>query len=178
VLAHHHSKHLTCYTYVDTPVGTLLLAGCDHGMQFIGFQCGKGSRAPEPDWQESPSFFRQVTQQLRQYFRGKRMAFDLKLALKGTPFQKAVWEALSAIPYGQTRTYAEIAKAIGRPRAVRAVGLANGRNPLPIVVPCHRVIGKDGSLVGYGGGLRVKQALLDLEHPKSRKPARRKGPAA
>jgi methylated-DNA-[protein]-cysteine S-methyltransferase len=170
-MAHHDSEHVTYYTYVDTPVGTLLLAGCDHGLQVIGFQCGKGSRGPEPDWQESPSSFRRVTQQLQQYFRGKRTVFDLKLAPKGTAFQKAVWEALAAIPYGQTRTYADIAKAIGRPRAVRAVGLANGRNPLPIVVPCHRVIGKDGSLVGYGGGLTIKQALLDLEDAKPRNSA-------
>jgi methylated-DNA-[protein]-cysteine S-methyltransferase len=171
-MAHHDSEHVTYYTYVDMPVGTLLLAGCDHGLQLIGFQCGKGSRGPEPDWQESLSSFRRVTQQLHQYFRGTRTVFDLKLAPKGTAFQKAVWEALAAIPYGQTRTYADIAKAIGRPRAVRAVGLANGRNPLPIVVPCHRVIGKDGSLVGYGGGLRIKQALLDLENAKPHKPAR------
>jgi methylated-DNA-[protein]-cysteine S-methyltransferase len=171
-MAHHDSEHVTYYTYVNTPVGTLLLAGCDHGLQVISFQCGKGSRAPEPDWQESPTFFRPVTQQLQQYFRGTRTTFDLTLAPKGTAFQTAVWKALEAIPYGQTRTYADIATMVGRPRAVRAVGLANGRNPLPIVVPCHRVIGKDGSLVGYGGGLEVKQALLDLEHPKPRKRAR------
>ena len=177
-MTHHDSEHVTYYAYVETPVGTLLLAGCDHGLQVISFQCGKGGRAPEPDWRESPAFFRGVTQQLQQYFRGKRTVFDVKLAAKGTAFQETVWKALAAIPYGQTCTYADIAKRIGQPRAVRAVGLANGRNPLPIVVPCHRVIGKDGSLVGYGGGLTIKQALLDLEHPKPHKPERRQGPGA
>jgi len=172
-MTHRDSAPLTCYTYVDTPVGTLLLAGCDQGLQVISFQSGKGGPAPEAGWQESPAFFRGVIQQLQQYFRGTRTVFDLTLAPEGTAFQKAVWRALAAIPYGETRSYADIAKAIGRPRAVRAVGLANGRNPLPIVVPCHRVIGKDGSLVGYGGGLAVKQALLDLERPKPTKSARR-----
>jgi methylated-DNA-[protein]-cysteine S-methyltransferase len=108
-----------------------------------------------------------VERQLREYFQGKRTAFDLKLHPKGTPFQKAVWKALAAIPYGETRSYGEIAKAVGNPAAVRAVGLANGRNPLPIVVPCHRVIGANGHLVGYGGGLPVKQALLDREREVS-----------
>lgn len=174
----HKMEHATYYTYVDTPVGTLLLAGNDHGLQLISFQCGKGSRAPEPDWLESPSFFRGVTRQLAEYFRGKRITFELKLAPRGTPFQLAVWNALVRIPYGRTRSYADIAKTIGRPRAVRAVGTANGSNPLPIVVPCHRVIGKDGSLVGYGGGLKIKQALLALERSAPRvKSGRRQRPA-
>lgn len=175
-MAQNGSEQITYYTYIDTPVGTLLLAGCNHGLQVISFQCGKGGLAPEPDWQESPAFFRRVTQQLQQYFRGKRTVFDVKIAPKGTAFQTAVWKALEAIPYGQTRSYADIAKVVGRPRAVRAVGLANGRNPISIVVPCHRVIGKDGSLVGYGGGLNVKQALLDLERPKPPTRVRRHNP--
>jgi methylated-DNA-[protein]-cysteine S-methyltransferase len=108
-----------------------------------------------------------VERQLREYFQGKRTAFDLRLHPKGTPFQKAIWKALLDIPYGQTRSYGDIAKAAGRPKAVRAVGLANGRNPLPIIVPCHRVIGANGRLVGYGGGLPVKQALLDREREVS-----------
>jgi methylated-DNA-[protein]-cysteine S-methyltransferase len=131
--------------------------------------------APKPEWKRSAAPFREVERQLREYFEGKRTAFDLHLHPKGTPFQLAVWKALMKIPYGATCSYGDIAKAIGRPQAVRAVGLANGRNPLPIVVPCHRVIGADGKLVGYGGGLTVKQALLDREREVSA--ARRTRPA-
>jgi methylated-DNA-[protein]-cysteine S-methyltransferase len=101
--------------------------------------------------------------QLRAYFAGKLREFDLPLAARGTPFQRQVWEAVSAIPYGSTATYAEIAAAVGRPSACRAVGAANGRNPLPVIVPCHRVIGVAGGLTGYGGGLERKRSLLDLE---------------
>jgi methylated-DNA-[protein]-cysteine S-methyltransferase len=163
-----HAEHVTYYTYIDTPVGKLMLAGCDdHGLRYIAFQCGKGAMAPRPEWRQSAAPFRTVERQLREYFQGKRTVFDLKLHPKGTPFQKAVWKALAAIPYGETRSYGEIAKAVGRPAAVRAVGLANGRNPLPIVVPCHRVIGANGQLVGYGGGLPAKQALLDREREVS-----------
>jgi methylated-DNA-[protein]-cysteine S-methyltransferase len=163
-----HAEHVTYYSYIDTPVGKLMLAGCDdHGLRYIAFQCGKGAMAPRPDWRQSATPFRAVERQLREYFQGKRTTFDLKVHPKGTPFQKAVWKALAAIPYGETRSYGEIAKTIGRPAAVRAVGLANGRNPLPIVIPCHRVIGANGQLVGYGGGLPVKQALLDREREVS-----------
>jgi methylated-DNA-[protein]-cysteine S-methyltransferase len=163
-----HTAHTTCYTYLDTPVGKLMLAGCDdHGLRYIAFQCGKGAMAPRPDWKQSPGPFRAVERQLREYFQGKRTEFNLRLHPKGTPFQKAVWQALLRIPYGETRSYGDIARAVGRPAAVRAVGLANGRNPLPIVVPCHRVIGASGKLVGYGGGLQVKQALLDREREVS-----------
>jgi methylated-DNA-[protein]-cysteine S-methyltransferase len=165
-----HAAHTTYYTYLDTPVGTLMLAGCDdHGLRYITFQCGKGVMAPKPEWRQSAAPFRAAARQLREYFEGKRTAFELRLHPKGTPFQKAVCKALAAIPYG------EIARAVGRPTAVRAVGLANGQNPLPIVVPCHRVIGASGKLVGYGGGLAVKQALLDREREVSA--ARRTRPA-
>ena len=171
-----HAEHTTYDTYIDTPVGKLMLAGCDdHGLRYIAFQCGKGALAPKPEWKQSASPFRAVERQLREYFQGKRTDFDLHLHPKGTPFQLAVWQALLKIPYGQTRSYGDIARAVGRPTAVRAVGLANGRNPLPIVVPCHRVIGADGNLVGYGGGLHVKQALLDREREVSA--ARRTRPA-
>jgi methylated-DNA-[protein]-cysteine S-methyltransferase len=171
-----HSEHTTYYTYIDTPVGKLMLAGCDdHGLRHIAFQCGKGALAPKPEWKQSAAPFRSAERQLREYFQGKRTAFDLALHPKGTPFQQSVWKALMRIPYGQTRSYGDIAKAVGRPTAVRAVGLANGRNPLPIVVPCHRVIGASGKLVGYGGGLHVKQALLDREREVSA--ARRTRPA-
>jgi methylated-DNA-[protein]-cysteine S-methyltransferase len=160
----HHDAHETFYTYVDTPVGKLMLAGCeDHGLRHIAFQCGKGAMGPDPDWIQSRAPFREAEQQIGEYFRGGRTWFDLTLHPKGTPFQLAVWTALLKIPYGETRSYGDIARAVGRPKAVRAVGLANGRNPLPIVVPCHRVIGSTGKLVGYGGGLRVKQTLLELE---------------
>ena len=101
--------------------------------------------------------------QLQEYFAGERKTFDLPVRLSGTPFQQSVWQALQRIPYGETRSYRDIAEAIGNPKAVRAVGSANNRNPLFIIIPCHRVIGSDGSLVGYGGGLAMKQFLLDLE---------------
>ena len=176
----HTSEHITYYTYVDTPVGTLLLAGCrDHGLRYVSFQRGKGAKAPESQWQQADAPFRDAIKQLKEYFRGKRQVFDLPLNPKGTPFQLKVWRALAEIPYGQTRSYAQIASRVGKPKAVRAVGLANGRNPLPIVLPCHRVIGKNGQLVGYGGGLPTKQALLQLEgvglppQTPARRPTRR-----
>ncbi len=163
-----HAGHTTFYTYIDTPVGKLMLAGgADHGLEHIAFQCGEGALAPKPEWKQSAAPFRAAERQLRQYFQGTRTDFDLPLHPKGTPFQRLVWTALTKIPYGQTRSYGEIAKAIGHPTAVRAVGLANARNPLPVVVPCHRVIGAGGNLVGYGGGLIVKQALLDREREVS-----------
>jgi methylated-DNA-[protein]-cysteine S-methyltransferase len=159
-----HTGHATFYTYLDTPIGKLMLAGCtDHGLKLIAFPCGRRTVEPEPHWRQSAAPFREVSRQLAEYFRGRRTTFDVKLNPVGTPFQLEVWRALLAIPYGETRSYGQIADAIGRPRAVRAVGLANGRNPLPIVVPCHRVIGSTGRLIGYGGGLRVKAALLALE---------------
>ena len=169
-----HSEHQTYFTYVDTPVGMLMLAGCDdHGLRYISFQCGTGARGPEPHWEQSAKPFRDAVRQLREYFMGRRTTFDLALHPKGTPFQRDVWKALLTIPYGETRSYGDIARQVGRPKAVRAVGLANGRNPLPIVVPCHRVIGSSGALVGYGGGLKVKQALLDREREVSAaRPAR------
>jgi methylated-DNA-[protein]-cysteine S-methyltransferase len=162
--AGHRATHETYYTYVETPIGTVLLAGCeDHGLRYLGFQCGKGAIEPEPHWRHSDALFHDAMAQLREYFAGTRRQFDLRLHPKGTDFQKSVWRALQRIPYGETRSYADLAGAIGRPTAVRAVGLANGANPLPIVIPCHRVIGKDGSLTGYGGGLAIKEALLRLE---------------
>ena len=163
-MAKREREHTTYYTYLDTPVGTLLLAGCrDHGLRYVSFQRGKGAKVPESQWQQSDAPFRDAIRQLKEYFRGKRVAFDLKLNPKGTPFQLKVWRALTQTPYGATRSYAQIARRVSRPLAVRAVGLANGRNPLPIIVPCHRVIGSGGQLVGYGGGLPIKRALLQLE---------------
>lgn len=118
--------------------------------------------ASQPDSASTP-LEKQIKQQLDEYFAGTRTCFELPLCPQGTEFHKAVWQALSSIPYGQTRTYAQIAALIGNPKACRAVGMANNRNPLPILIPCHRVIGTDGRLTGYAGGLTIKQFLLDLE---------------
>lgn len=117
----------------------------------------------ERDTPPATPLLREAQRQLNAYFSGTRQTFDLPLSPHGTPFQTAVWQALCAIPYGQTRTYGELAAAIGRPKACRAVGMANHRNPIAIIVPCHRVIGKDGTLTGYAGGLAAKQFLLSLE---------------
>ena len=151
------------YCYLETPIGELLLAGDADGLSMIGFPKGSMRREPEPDWIFNEKPLSKARQQLREYFSGERRAFDLPLKLSGTEFQVAVLRALLEIPYGETVSYGEIAKRIGRPRAVRAVGAANGRNPLPIVVPCHRVIGSTGDLTGFGGGLDTKEALLRLE---------------
>lgn len=129
----------------------------------IGFPEGKGIIYPEDDWVQDDSAFNQAEDQINEYFEGERQQFDLKIRPAGTPFQLSVLAALQEIPFGQTRTYRDIAERIGRPKAVRAVGAANGRNPLPIVIPCHRVIGADGTLTGFGGGLPAKSFLLDLE---------------
>ncbi len=149
------------YDEIDSPVGPLLVAADDDGLRLIHFQAAH-RRKPEPSWQRDPAAFRDAAVQLGEYFRRERRAFDLPLAPRGTPFQLATWRALSTIPYGETISYEELARRVGRPSASRAVGAANGANPLPIVVPCHRVIGKNGSLTGFGGGLDTKRVLLEL----------------
>lgn len=151
------------YRYLDSPIGDILVAGDADGLKFVGFPSGKGRLEPESSWQLDNSGFEDVKQQLAEYFAGTRTRFELKLAPNGTPFQLQVLAALQQIPYGETRSYRDIATGIGKPNAVRAVGAANGRNPLPIVIPCHRVIGADGSLTGFGGGLPTKRFLLELE---------------
>ena len=151
------------YCYLDTPIGELLLAGEDGALSMIGFPKGSMRREPEPDWIFNEKPLADARAQLGEYFAGDRKEFDLPLKLNGTEFQVSVLEALLNIPYGQTTSYGEIAKRIGRPKAVRAVGAANGRNPIPIVVPCHRVIGVTGDLTGFSGGLDTKEALLRLE---------------
>jgi len=151
------------YCYLDTPIGELLLAGEEGALSMIGFPKGSMRREPEADWIFSEKPLAEACDQLGEYFAGSRKDFDLPLKLNGTEFQVSVLEALQDIPYGQTTSYGEIAKRIGRPKAVRAVGAANGRNPIPIVVPCHRVIGSTGDLTGFGGGLDTKEALLRLE---------------
>ena len=151
------------YSFLDTPIGELLLAGEEGALSMIGFPKGSMRREPEADWIFNEKPLADACEQLREYFSGDRQVFDLPLKLNGTEFQVSVLKALQEIPYGQTTSYGEIARRIGRPKAVRAVGAANGRNPIPIVVPCHRVIGSTGDLTGFGGGLDTKEALLRLE---------------
>ena len=158
------------YCYLDTPIGELLLAGDDDALCLVSFPKGAMRRDPEPDWIYKEKPFKAARQQLTEYFAGERREFDLPLKLSGTEFQMSVLHALQKIPYGETTSYSDIAERIGRPRAVRAVGAANGRNPIPIIVPCHRVIGSHGDLTGFGGGLDTKEALLRLEAEHSQFP--------
>ncbi|MGB5256794.1 MAG: methylated-DNA--[protein]-cysteine S-methyltransferase [Woeseiaceae bacterium] len=151
------------YCYLDTPIGELLLAGQDGALAMIGFPKGSMRRDPEPEWIYNEKPLARARQQLQEYFAGERREFDLPLELTGTEFQISVLKALQQIPYGETVSYGEVAKRIGRPKAMRAVGAANGRNPIPIVVPCHRVIGSSGDMTGFGGGIDTKEALLRLE---------------
>ena len=147
------------YSRVNSPAGPLLLAVSERGLMALEFDRGDVAAA----WTESREKTAACARQLEEYFAGRRRVFDLALDLRGTDFQKRCWHELLKIPYGETRSYADIARAIGKPAAVRAVGLANGQNPIAIIVPCHRVIGSDGSLTGYGGGLETKRKLLELE---------------
>lgn len=151
------------YCYTDSPIGPLLLAGDEDGLAMVGFPTGKMQREPDPDWAEDAAPFAEAIRQLGEYFDGQRRRFDLKLRPGGTEFQRRVLDALKDIPYGETVTYKDIAERIGSPKAVRAVGAANGQNPIPIIIPCHRVIGSSGKLTGFGGGLETKAALLRLE---------------
>lgn len=152
------------YTRIDSPIGPLLLAASDAGMHAIEFPDARHPVRRGDDWVESGHpLLDRARQQLDEYFAGERRRFDLPLAPQGTPFQRQVWETLATIGYGQTLSYGQLAARIGRPSASRAVGAANGRNPIPIVLPCHRVIGANGSLTGFGGGLPTKQFLLRLE---------------
>jgi methylated-DNA-[protein]-cysteine S-methyltransferase len=155
------------YCYLDTPIGKLLLAGDEQGLHRITFPAkGKPNEAaqPEPGWIESARGpLKEAARQLKEYFKGDRTEFDLPLSPEGTQFQKSVWQNLCGIPYGETISYGELARRVGNPKASRAVGAANGSNPLPIVVPCHRVIGSNRKMTGFGGGIPVKEALLALE---------------
>jgi methylated-DNA-[protein]-cysteine S-methyltransferase len=151
------------YGVVGSPVGPLLIARNREVFTHIWFQNGKDVLRAASDWIEDPRAIADAARQLKEYFRGERTEFDLPLAPDGTPFQRKVWKALLRIPYGETVSYGQVARWIGMPEASRAVGAANGRNPLPIAVPCHRVIGSSGKLTGYGGGLDIKEALLALE---------------
>jgi O-6-methylguanine DNA methyltransferase len=148
---------------IASPVGPLRLRAGNSGLKAIEFAARARAVAAQGGDKRARAHLEKADTQLAQYFAGKRRDFNLPLAASGTEFQQRCWDALTDIPYGETRSYADIAAAIGQPKAVRAVGLANNRNPLPIVVPCHRVIGADGSLTGYGGGLKAKRWLLALE---------------
>lgn len=158
------------YCYLETPIGDLLLAGDENALSLVGFPEGSMRRDPEPDWIFSDKPFAAVREQLTAYFAGERKSFDLNLNPVGTEFQLQVLDELQKIPYGVTASYGDIAKRIGRPKAVRAVGAANGRNPIPIIIPCHRVIGSTGKLTGFGGGIPTKKALLKLELEHSQFP--------
>ena len=147
----------------DSPVGQLLLAGSAQALTRVHFQAGPRPLRPAREWHCAAGPFARVQAQLLEYFSGARRRFELPLAPAGTPFQLRVWRALCTIPYGETLSYGELARRLGLVGGARAVGLANGANPLPIVVPCHRVIGADGALTGFGGGLHIKRSLLALE---------------
>lgn len=153
----------TFFTQIESPLGPLLLSSNDAGLREIQFVNGRHSAHVEPEWQENAAALKEPVRQLRAYFAGELKDFDLPLAPKGTEFQQNVWAELCSIPYGETISYGELARRIGNPNASRAVGLANGSNPIPIIIPCHRVIGANGKLTGYGGGLPIKEKLLALE---------------
>jgi len=151
-----------CYTYLASPLGKLLLRSDGEGLTGIQFP-RQQPPTPPAHWTRDSQRFDEACRQLRVYFAGELRDFDLPLAMGGSPFERRVWRALRRVPRGTTVSYGHLAARIGQPKACRAVGLANGRNPIPIVVPCHRVIGADGSLTGYGGGLDIKRWLLELE---------------
>jgi len=159
---------VTSYTQIESPLGPLLLVADDAGLRQILFVNGRHPARLQSSWKEDRAAFSEAISQLHAYFTGERENFDLQLAPEGTPFQLAVWHRLCDIPYGETISYGELATRIGNPKASRAVGLANGSNPIPIVIPCHRVIGSNGKLTGYGGGLPIKEKLLALERRQLR----------
>ena len=151
------------YTYIDSPIGALLVTRDEGGVTGLDLPAARYPRRIGDDWERDDAAFDDVRTQLNEYFAGTRQQFDLPLNAQGNAFQRAVWQTLSEIPYGETTSYGKVAASIGHPDGARAVGVANGQNPIPIIVPCHRVIGADGSLTGYGGGLPAKRWLLDHE---------------
>ena len=156
------------YRSIETPIGPLLIAGDADGLRFLLFGNGRDVVKPDPAWESDRGLLKEPLRQLDLYFKRKLRDFDFPVAPQGTNFRRSVWAQLQQIPYGETISYGELARRLGHPKAVRAVGLANGSNPISIVIPCHRVIGSNASLVGYGGGLPVKQALLALESGQGR----------
>jgi len=157
------SKNITHYDYMDAPIGPLLLAGCQDYLRFVGFAEGFQARQPLDTWQKNGDMFAQAKQEFAEYFAGTRTKFTVPIKLHGTEFQRAVWQALQDVPYGETCSYGDIAHAIQNPKSSRAVGGANNANPIPVIVPCHRIIGADKSMTGFGGGIPTKEFLLDLE---------------
>ena len=155
----------TLYETFESPIGELLAVGDGEALSGLFMQDGRRPVTALADWERDPEPFGRLRAQLDEYFTGARREFDLALAPRGSEFQLRVWEALREIPYGETESYGELAARIGRPGSARAVGAANGQNPIAVVVPCHRVIGASGSLTGYAGGLERKRLLLDLESP-------------
>lgn len=153
----------TIFTVMDSPLGEILLSGDGQGLTHVSFQEGSSAISPAANWQRDDLAFATAVAQLTAYFAGELKVFDLPLAPDGTSFQQQVWTYLQTIPYGRTTTYGTIAQALDNPKSTRAVGAANGRNPIPIIIPCHRVIGSTGQLTGYAGGLRFKEGLLSLE---------------
>lgn len=165
----------TVYARLASPLGPLLACARDGAVAGLWFEDERHAPLPGPDWRHAPDddTLRQLERELGEYFGGKRRAFDVAVAPEGTPFQQSVWRALRTVPYGATASYGAIAAAIGRPRAVRATGAANGRNPVSIVIPCHRIVGADGSPTGYAGGIARKEWLLLLENGIAATPPRR-----
>jgi len=155
------------YTTIESSIGELLLLGDGRTLHGLHMQDGRKAVRVEPGWRRFDEPFGDVVEQLRAYLAGRRFGFDVPVRLQGTPFQLRVWNALREVPYGETLSYGELAGWIGRPEAARAVGHANGSNAISVIVPCHRLVGADGTLVGYGGGLERKQFLLSLEAARS-----------
>ena len=156
---------------MKTPIGNLILVATDRKLSLIHFDnqhANNKFKLPDGLIEKKNSILEETKKQLKEYFNGERKSFDLPLEWRGTKFQNAVWKALTKIKYGDTKSYSDLAEKVGSPKAVRAVGMTNGRNPVPIVVPCHRVIGKNGTLTGFAGGLEVKEFLLRLEQKHTR----------
>jgi len=158
----------TCYQWTESPVGRLLLVADEGGLRELLFERGRTSPSIDASWKNNDHLLREAIRQLRAFFAGERQHFDLELNPHGTGFQQRVWRALQEIPFGETISYRELARRLGNPAASRAVGLANGSNPIAIIIPCHRVIGSNGTLTGYGGGLENKRWLLDFERSQLR----------
>lgn len=153
----------THYCYTDSPFGKLLLVGDFQGLSHVNFQDGSAPMLPEAEWRKDAAFFVNAIVQLKEYFAGERVRFSLRLNPKGSDFQRQVLEVVSRIPYGETSSYGDIARMVGKPKAARAVGTCNRTNPIPIMIPCHRVVGSNGKLTGFSGGVEFKRWLLDLE---------------